>query len=196
MADYTTWAAVKTYLAITGTGDDTLGALLVSRANDMIDMHCRRSFLAVTETRTYDVPPGVTLWLDKDLLSVTTLTNGDSVVIAAASYVLLPANVLPKQAIRLRDLATIVWSSSSSLGSEQVISVAGSWGYSTTPPDDIVHAAIRLTAWLYKQRDAPFGMTARPDIGVIDVPSDLPVDVKRILAPYVRPRITGLSYAS
>jgi len=27
--DYTTWAAVKTYLDISGTGDDALGALLV-----------------------------------------------------------------------------------------------------------------------------------------------------------------------
>jgi hypothetical protein len=172
------------------------GATLVTRACAEIDTHCRRQFTPTTETRTYDVPPGVTLWLDKDLLSVTTLTNGDGVLIVPASYVLLPTNATPKQAIRLRDLATITWASSSSLGSEQVISLVGSWGYASTVPGAILAAAVRTTAWLYKQRDAPFGMTARPEIGMVEVPTELPVDVKAILAPYVKKRITGLSYAS
>jgi hypothetical protein len=101
--DYTTWAAVKTYLDITGTGDDALGALLVNRVTDAIDRYCRRRFRAVTATRSFDVPEGDTLFLDDDLLSITTLTNGDGNVITSASYVLLPKNKSPKYAIRLKE---------------------------------------------------------------------------------------------
>ena len=188
--DYTTWAAVKTYLDISGTGDDALGALLVARVTDAIDRYCRRRFRAVTATRTFDVPDGDTLFLDDDLLSITTLTHGDSETISAADYVLLPNNSTPKSMIRLRKNGSVtVWEGHSTTGDEQAISVAGSWGYSTTPPDDIVHAAIRWTAWLYRQRDGAFGQTARPDIGLIETPAALPVDIERLLKPYKRWRI-------
>jgi hypothetical protein len=186
--DYTTWAAVKTYLDISGTGDDAQGALLVARVTDAIDRFCRRRFRAVTATRTFDVPTGDTLFLDDDLLSVTTLTNGDGNVITSASYVLLPKNNLPKYAIRLKENTSTIWEGSTTTD-YQAISVAGSWGYSTTPPDDIVQAAVRWTAWLYRQRDGAFGQTARPDIGVIETPLALPVDIERLLKPYKRWRI-------
>jgi hypothetical protein len=186
--DYTTWAAVKTYLDITGTGDDALGALLVNRVTDAIDRYCRRRFRAVTATRTFDVPAGDTLFLDDDLLSVTTLTNGDGNVITSASYVLLPKNKSPKYAIRLKENTSTVWEGSTTTD-YQAISVAGPWGYSTTPADDIVQAAVRWAAWLYRQRDGAFGQTARPDIGVIETPLALPVDIERLLKPYKRWRI-------
>jgi hypothetical protein len=186
--DYTTWAAVKTYLDITGTGDDALGALLVNRVTDAIDRYCRRRFRAVTATRTFDVPEGDTLFLDDDLLSITTLTNGDGNVVTSASYVLLPKNNLPKYAIRLKENASTVWEGSTTTD-YQAISIAGSWGYSMTPADDIVQAAVRWTAWLYRQRDGAFGQTARPDIGVIETPLALPVDIERLLKPYKRWRV-------
>lgn len=191
--DYTTWAAVKTYLDITGTGDDALGALLVNRVTDAIDRYCRRRFRAVTATHTFDVPASDTLFLDDDLLSVTTLTHGDSETISASDYVLLPNNITPKTMIRLRKAGTVgAWQGNSTTGDEQAVSVAGSWGYSSTPPDDIVQAAVRWTAWLYRQRDGAFGQTARPDIGVIETPLALPVDIERLLKPYKRWRIGAL----
>jgi hypothetical protein len=192
MADYTSWSTVKSYLAISGVTDDTLGATLVTRASAIIDRFCRRQFAAATATRTFDVPAGETLWLDEDLLSVTALTNGDGVAVASSQYVLLPANATPKFAIRLRRTASVDWVGSSATGDEQAISVQGSWGYSTTPPDDVVQAAIRLTAWLYKQRDAPFGTTARPDVGIVEVPAALPEDVKALLLRYQKARVTAV----
>lgn len=191
--EYCTWANVKTYLAVTGVTDDVLGAALVTRACAMIDAFCRRWFSAVTMTRTFDVPSSSeTLWLDEDLISVSALTNGDGTTVASSQYVLLPHNVTPKYAIRLRNTATVAWSGSSTTGDEQAISVAGSWGYSTTPPDDIVQMAIRSTAWLYKQRDAPFGTTARPDLGIVEVPAALPEDVKAVLLRYQKVRVAAV----
>lgn len=181
MSDYTSWSTVKTYLAISGVTDDTLGATLVTRASAIIDRFCRRQFAASAAARTFDAPNGDTLWLDEDLLSVTTITNGDGETMDSSQFVLLPPNSLPKYAIRLRKTAMATWSASPTSGEEQAISVQGSWGYSSTPPDDVVQAAIRLTAWLYKQRDAPFGTTARPDIGIVEVPAALPEDVKALL---------------
>ena len=67
------------------------------------------------------------------------------------------------------------------------VSVAGTWGYSATPPDDIIHACIRLAAYYYRQKDAQvFDTTAMPEQGVITVPQGIPRDVKLILEPYIR----------
>ena len=63
---------------------------------------------------------------------------------------------------------------------------------STCRIDDVVQAAVRLTAWIYRQRDAPFGQTARPEIGVIETPLSMPPDVVRILAPFVKARVSGV----
>ena len=75
--DYTTTSEVKTYLHISGTGDDDLIGDLVTRASRIIDDHCGRWFSAQTQTRYFDAfGPHVTgklLLVDADLLSVTTL---------------------------------------------------------------------------------------------------------------------------
>lgn len=189
---YTTWAAVKTYLDISGTGDDTLGAALVARASAMIDRYCRRVFTAASATRLFDVPEKATLWLDEDLVSLTTLTNGDGTAIASSQYVLLPTNRTPKFAVRLRETASVSWQGSATTGAAQAIALLGSWGYAATPPDDVVQAAVRLTAWIYRQRDAPFGQTARPEIGVIETPLSMPPDVVKLLAPFVKVRVAGV----
>jgi len=185
--EYTTGAAVKAYLDISSSGDDVLLGQLVSRACAMIDRFCRRRFIAAAMTRLFDAPSGDTLWLDEDLLSVTAITNGDGSAVGSGQYVLLPANGLPKCAIRLRKSTGATW-----IGEEQAIHVQGTWGYSPAPPDDVVQAAIRLTAWLYKQRDAPFGTTARPDVGIVEVPAAIPVDVTAMLLRYQKVRVAAI----
>lgn len=186
---YINWANVKQYLDITGTSDDALGAALCTRAQAEIENYCRRKFEGTTATRYYDVPEDDTLWLDEDLLTVTTLTNGDGNAIASTQYVLLPNNTTPKYAIRLRATASVSWETSVTTGDEKAITVLGSWGFSASPPADIVHATIRWVAWLYRQRDGAFGQTARPEIGIIETPLALPVDIEKMLKPYKRWRI-------
>jgi hypothetical protein len=187
MADYCTLAEVKALLGTTEDEDDGLLAALISRASAWIERFTGRRFAGQAETRSY--ASGETwlssLWLDQDLLSVTSLTNTDGDEIAAAGYVLLPLNGLPKNRIELK--SGYSWGSDP----EGLISVAGTWGFAAAPPADITQAACRLTVWLYKQRDAPFGKVGNSLTGEYETPVALPKDVEALLKPYRRVIIGG-----
>jgi hypothetical protein len=66
------------------------------------------------------------------------------------------------------------------------IAVVGRWGWSVTPPPDIVHASIRIAAWLYRQRAAQHDAD-RPTVadgGLVVLPAALPRDIESMLARY------------
>ncbi|GAB4479056.1 MAG: hypothetical protein Kow00124_24210 [Anaerolineae bacterium] len=183
MGDYTTVSDVKAYLRIAGSGDDALLAALVSRASRLIEDHCGRWFEARTETRRYDAIgqhiSGPLLLLDADLLSVSELVNGDGAVIPASAYVLRPPNWPPYFGISLRRSSGLAWTYSAD--PEEAIQVTGMWGYAATAPEPVAQAALRLTAWLYRQRDnGAEGAEA------------LPADVRALLGPYLRLRIKAV----
>jgi hypothetical protein len=60
-------------------------------------------------------------------------------------------------------------------------------GYAVLP-DDIILSAARMTAFMYHKREAPFEVTAFPDVGQIVVPSATPSDIVQALSPYERVR--------
>jgi len=80
------------------------------------------------------------------------------------------------------------WQGKSNGDMINAISVTGKWGYtiSGSVPKDIVQAATRLSAFLYRQRDtnADTDRTVIVD-GVTILPSSVPQDVKSMLSPYV-----------
>ncbi len=168
------------------TADDVLLTALLGRAQAVVEQRTGRWFEAISATRYYTPgrdTVGRTLYLDADLLTVTTLTNGDGTEIATASYVLQPANVTPKRQITLKFSSGYFWTYSDD--PEGAISVAGTWGYSATAPEDIVQATLRLAAYLYRQKDAQvFDVTAQPEQGVITIPQGIPRDVRLILDAY------------
>lgn len=187
-SDYCTTAEVKALAGTTLTTDDTLIAALVTRASAMIDRYTGRKFVERTETRYYtpgEDTHGSALFLDDDLLSVTTLTNGDGSVIPSAGYILMPLNGSPKFGVSLKS----AYSWYTPTDAEGSISVAGTWGYCTaaTRPADITQAAARLALWLYRQREAPFGRVGNSLTGEYEVPVALPDDVKALLKRYVNP---------
>ena len=107
--------------------------------------------------------------------------DGDGNEIASSDYVLLPRNG-PRYYTIL--LVRGEWTQADN---GDVATVTGAWGYSTTPPADIVHACIRLAAFLYRQKDAQvFDVTAFPEAGVITLPRGMPADVRATLDQYVR----------
>jgi hypothetical protein len=183
---YATVSEVKAYLGIATASDDTLLNDLVSRAQSIIDNYTGRVFEAETAIRYYtrdDVDGAYLLFYGDDLLSVTTLTNGNGEVIASANYRLEPRNATPKYSIKL--LNGVYWEFDDS---NSEISVAGLWGYTATPPGDIAHACVRLTAFLYRQKDTSADID-RPLVtgdGVTIMPSGLPQDVKSLLDKYKR----------
>lgn len=188
---YTDVEALKAYLGIDGSEDDALLDSLIGRAQAAIETYCGRKFEAsASTTKYYDVTGSRTLFLDDDLLTLTTLTNGDDEEIASTEYQLLPLNETPKYAIRLKQGSTYNWESDSEGNTEGVIEVTGTWGWSTAAPNDIIHATVRLAGYFYKQKDAQvFDTEAIPDAGVIMVPKGIPVDVRIILDRYREPSL-------
>ena len=186
---YVTAALVRAYLGTTSTGDDTLIAALCTRAQAAIDRYCNRTFEAAADsTRYFDaIGPhidGPTLYLDRDLCAITTVTNGDGVAVGSTQYVTLPRNDTPYHGLRIKTSAGKVWTYSTDW--EKAIAITGKWAYSATAPDDIVQAAVRLAAFYYRQKDAALQDVTAIEAGVVVQPVAIPMDVQALLRPYKR----------
>lgn len=195
--DYATVEDLKTYLHITGTAHDALLADLITRASRLIDDHCGRWFGTVSQTRTYDAVglhlSGRLLLLDADLYSLTSIQNGDGATITPADVILRPLNWPPYFGVSLKQGSGFRWGYTGD--PEGAITVTGQWGFNPAVPDAVEHSALRLAAWLYRQRDtggegAQIEMT---DHGVAVAPPRLPRDVVDMLSPYVKLRIKVLA---
>ena len=191
---YTTLAQFKTYLPIKtpDTVDDALIEQCIEAASRAIDKYTNRTFYARTQTRLYNVPGWQTgfervLYLDDDLLTVTTLTNGDGTVIAAADYLLLPYNTSPKYAVRIKPTSGLDWQASADGETLAVISVAGTWGYSASAPDDIEQVCLMVATDLYKKRSGQGEEAAQvTGAGVVIRPAGMPKAAREMLQNYVR----------
>ena len=145
--EYCTLANLKAFAHITSTdaSDDTVLSGLIESTSRAVDSFLFRKFFSRSETHAFDVPdyavpyplslPGYTgstygrvLFLDDDLLSVTTLTNGDSTTIPATEYNLYPLNEPAKRELRLKAGSSYSFASDTDGNYEGVISLAGVWG--------------------------------------------------------------------
>ncbi len=182
---YETLANLKSYLGIAedATGDDTLLTALLNAATARIEADTHRVFEAASGTRYYgpEAVDGDVLWLDADLYSVTSITNGESQTIT--EYWLLPRNKAPYYQIKLKDGSDYSWT----FDTDGEIAIVGKWGYSETPPADIVYACKRLAGYYYRLKDSQtFDVTSSPETGQLIIPKGIPADVKLILANYRR----------
>ena len=194
---YTDAATLKTYLGVSAATDDTLLTALIARAQAAIDVYTGRTFEAAADsTRYFTVGRdtlGRMLYFDQDLAAITTVvtnaddgSGGDS--LATTDYITHPRNRTPYHSIEIVSSSAYDWTYT--LDPTGGITVAGKWAYSTSAPNDIVHACVRLAAYYYRQKDAGvFDTTAIPDIGIIQIPQGMPRDVQLILNPYVRASI-------
>lgn len=186
---YATANELKTYLGITGSGDDTLFGELLDRATAEIEQFTGRQFAVASDTTRYfdaigsHIGGGV-LYLPGDLCSITTVTNGDDTEVNSDEYTTLPRNATPYYAIRLLSQSGVTWTYSSEW--MDAISITGRWGYSTTPPDDIVHACVRLAAFYYRQKDAQLADVTAIEAGTVIRTPAMPAEVKQVLTRYVR----------
>src|SRR3990167_8242353 len=94
LTDYKVFVTARGQTASTDAADDGVIVDLLEAASRYLDNQTRRQFYPTIETRLYDVPADRELWLDADLLSLTTLTNGDASVITS-NYSLLSNNNPP-----------------------------------------------------------------------------------------------------
>jgi len=156
---YTTKALCKVLLGIASadTDDDDLIDDLIEQSQDIIDSFTFRTFEASDTTRTFDADKdteGRNLYLDDDLASITSITNGDSDVLTTSEYTTEPRNTTPYDTIQLLPSSGLSWQSNSTTGdSEDAISIVGKWAYSATAPNGIVRACQEMAVLFYRQRD-------------------------------------------
>jgi hypothetical protein len=186
---YVSVDSLRRYLGISSTNDDVLLAELIAAAQAIIDGYTGRTFEASTDTTRYhdatrDVE-GWLLWLDGDLCQVTSVVNGDGVTVASNERVTEPRRATPYYAIRLLDSSGKAWEYDTD--EENAIAVTGRWAYSLTAPADVAQACKRLAAYMYRQKDNANDLDRAVVVGNATVlPSDLPSDIVKLLAPYKR----------
>jgi hypothetical protein len=102
--------------------------------------------------------------------------------IAATDYWLMPRNLGPPyHGIKLKSNEDVYWQ----WDPDDLVSVTGTWAYSTTVPFSIRRACTILAAYFYRQKDAQqFQTTAIVESGAIAIPQGIPATVDRILKRY------------
>jgi hypothetical protein len=188
MMAYATLDELKRYLGITKGDDNTLLLELLVRSQKTIDNYTHRVFEAAANTsRTFDAErdvDGDTLWLDEDLASINSITNGDATTVTSSQYVTEPRNRTPYYAIKIRSDAAVAWTYGDY--HENAITISGKWAYSAAAPADIQMATIRLSAFYYRQKDTSADLD-RPLLtgdGITIMPSQIPNDVRQLIEPY------------
>ena len=199
---YITTAQLKSYMGITASTDDALLALCIDRAQSTIESYTNRKFEATADTTRKFTPTvadvylgtgyagdlidDVTLGTDYDLISITSITNGDATNLPTAQVVMLPLNTTPAWAVRIKQGSTYAWTfTDNSFGA---VSITGRWGYSLTAPANIQQATLRLASNMYRQLDGS------PDLsnsiisadGSAIVSSAMAKDIEALLKPYRR----------
>lgn len=185
---YLSLVDAKEWLGIPGatSGHDDLITALILVAQERIDAVCNTTFEAVAETRYFDVPKSARLLrLGQDLVSVTSITNGDGTALAATDYKLYPLNQTPKHTVKLLFSSGYYWTWDDD--PEGAIAINGSWGYSSAVPKQIEQATKELVAFLYRLRDGDGGeVQFTASGGILRVPSGIPTNVLDMLKPYQR----------
>lgn len=191
---YINVAQLKSYLGISVDleGDDALLQTFVNAAVATVENIAGFSFaVANTSTRYFDPPLSGSWSKRRDLVfdtwlaaTPTSVTNGDATSVASSSYVTVPVNYLPIHTLRLKSNADVYWTYDES--PENAIAVTGYWGWSRTPPEDILRATTRIAAFFYRQKDSQiFDHTAFTELGPIRMKSELPEDAVRALDRYI-----------
>ncbi len=136
---YVSMGDFKAYFAENGitnlTDDNVIASILNSVSRYFDNATNGRKYIPYIATRNFSRPNSGngwlnarTLYVDTDLLSVTTLTNGNGTVITTSQYYLSPYNFYPKFAIVLKETAGVVWQYDTSGNKEYVEVVLGVWG--------------------------------------------------------------------
>jgi hypothetical protein len=195
---YTTLAAMKNFLSIVDSTDDTLLEGLIESASRSIDRIANRRFYADSSAsaRSYRANNNVFVYVD-DISSTTDLVvktddDGDgtfeTTLTINTDFLVDPltASALGRPFTQLTMVNTLnVWPVYPGLFSNGLrpgVQVTAKWGWPSVP-DDIETACQILTADLYKRKDSPGGILGLGDLGAIRM-SPLGRDVTAMVRAY------------
>lgn len=169
---------------ITADQQALLGSAILE-AESAIDDYTRRTFVGVPGTHylnryEQDNVRGPAFYINTDIFSLTSITNGDGQNIPVGSVWLEPRNEGPPyRVVRLKSSYAWTWNTDSD------VILAGTFGYGTVPPQAIVGATKELAAYLYRLKDTgPGGVTGFTEGGEATYPPGMPDTIKVLLSPY------------
>jgi uncharacterized phiE125 gp8 family phage protein len=160
---YPTEANLKTFLSISASSEDTQLGWALDAAIKLCERKTGRIFVAATETRYFSAKsPNVgrnkkVLSLFDDLCDITSVTNGDATAFTLNTHYRAfgtRGNNAPWYKLEILPNQLYSWQNGAD-GTE--IAIVGSWGYSTTCPDAIFEAILRLAAHNYRARSVGQG---------------------------------------
>lgn len=171
MTDYCTPDEVKLYLGVSGSADDALIGSLITAVSRAFDQATGYTFGATVDTTRYywcylgDIENNV-IYLDQPFSSITSITNGDGVLIAATDYRLLPRDI-PYTTATLKPNSTIYFTDGDDYDGVAVVGVVG---YPLT--NDIRQACVLWAGFMHWQKDNPLiDLTAIEAGAVISTPN-------------------------
>ncbi len=195
MSNYCSLEALRDYLSPSnalGSYNDGLLQDSLDEAESAINDYTRRQFAGTAGTIYVNrfsqrFVKNQALYLENDLHTLVSLTNGDSQNIPVGSVWLEPRNAGPPyRLIRLHSSFVYVWNTDSD------IIIAGTFGFSTTPPAAISRACVEYAAYLYRIKDVgPTDTAGLNAAGEVAYPKDMPDYIRGKLNPY-RSRSGGI----
>jgi hypothetical protein len=174
---YTTLESFKSFAGFDDDADDDMLSAMIESASSIIEHYTQRRFEVADETdqvftRNHRFPnrfDGNFLYFYEEL------ADEASAITDSPTVHYIPENGPPFYGMII---AEGNWA-------YPEVTVTGYWGYSKVAPPDIEQACLRLSKWLYDQRDTTPGNSAviTPE-GQVLLPQGLPYDVITILKPY------------
>lgn len=188
MSRYASLLALRDYLSpgnSLGSYNDGLLQDSLDQAESVIDNYTRRNFAGTSGTVRINrysqrFAQNQAMYLENDLHTIVSLTNGDGQNIPIGSVWLEPRNAGPPyRMVRLMSSYVYTWNTDSD------VIVAGTFGFSTVAPAAIRQATVRLAAYYYRLKDVgPADVSGQTDAGEVQYPLGMPKDVAIMLAPY------------
>lgn len=190
---YPTTAELAAYI---GSANDVTQTQNLAAAISFVESWTGRQFIPYSGTELFTYRDHVSrrgqrLMLFRDLLSVTTLTNGDGTVIGSGSYRKIynarqgSAADASCYALDLLPVAGLAFTD----GTVGYMSLLGSWGYHNVekPPGAIFQAILMIGAQLYRARSGGGGqVTQVQPSGILLAGVDLDQIVIDMLKPFRR----------
>jgi hypothetical protein len=197
---YTDITSIKARLKVASVdiGDDNFITALITRSQAIIDNYTDQHFEAVSATRKFDIPRNPRrLLFDEWLITCTSVTNGNGVLIPSTEYVLEDYNNPPWYALVLKNTTSYFFMPDSAMNAQKCIAIVGTWGWSATAPDDVKEACERLVVQMYQGRYGQ-NVTTRTVVtpaGVVSTPQAMTDDIKDLLGNYKKIVLsTGTGY--
>jgi hypothetical protein len=192
-------ADLKSYLGITGTGNDTLITNAIAAASDWVNDYCARDFNLESSATARIYEPSTPWRLDVDDFYTTTglivaLDSGDTgtygLTVAATDYVVKPYNGVENGIAGYPYRQIIAAESQSFLCRTRRprVQVTAKWGWAAVP-DKVKQATRILASELFRLKDAPLGIAGVNDFGPMSV-REVP-QVSSLLKQLQHPSRTG-----